>query len=173
MKKFLYLSLACLLCGSSVLAQNTIIQEKGRGLFIGTRADQHISAYGIDPPIVQPDSSFATRAALQALGWIATDGTVTATATAGAATLNKVLGTITTESASTAAAAAYTLTLTNSTVSASSVIMASIDNGTNSAGIPVVGAVTPGSGSVVIKVWNLHASAAFNGTLKIRFVVIK
>jgi hypothetical protein len=96
---------------------------------------------------------------------------LTATASGGAATLSNNCGTITSESVTTAAAAAYTLTLTNTTVLANSVVTVSVDNGTNSAGIPVVSTITPTAGQVVIKVYNLAASAAFNGTLKIRFLV--
>lgn len=93
----------------------------------------------------------------------------TATASSGAATLNKQGGIITTESLTTAAAAAYTLTLTNSVITATSRVSVSVDNGTNSAGIPVVSTITPSSGQVIIKIYNLHASAALNGTLKISF----
>ena len=99
-------------------------------------------------------------------------GTKTATATAGAATLNKTSGKITSESLTTAAAAAYTLTLTNSTIAATDIVFASVANGTNSAGIPIVGRVTLGSGSVTILVENQHASAAFNGTIVISFMVV-
>jgi hypothetical protein len=95
----------------------------------------------------------------------------TAAATAGAATLSKQSGVITSEAVTTAAQAAYTLTLTNTVVAATSRVTASVDNGTNTQGIPVVGIVTPGSGSVVIKVYNLHATQALNGTLKIAFNV--
>lgn len=100
-------------------------------------------------------------------------GTVTATATAGAATLNKHYGVITSEALTTAAAAAYTLTLTNSKVAATDIVFASVQNGTNSAGIPIIGTIAPAAGSVVIKVENQHASAAFNGTIKVSFEVRK
>ena len=97
----------------------------------------------------------------------------TATATAGAATLSKMAGVVTTESLTTAAAAAYTLTLTNTTIAATDMVFASVANGTNSAGIPIVGRVTPGSGSCTILIENQHGSNAFNGTIKISFLVIK
>ena len=96
----------------------------------------------------------------------------TATATGGAATLNSDRGTVTSEALTTAAAGAYTLTVTNSTVLATSVVVASVDNGTNTQGIPTVGVVTPSAGSLVIKVNNLHASQALNGTLKVRYLVV-
>lgn len=99
--------------------------------------------------------------------------TKTATATAGAATLNTASGTITTESATTAAAATYTLTVTNSVVTATDIVLASVNLGTATTGTPVIQTVAPANGSVVIKVRNSDAAAAFNGTLKISFVVFK
>lgn len=93
----------------------------------------------------------------------------TASATAGAATLNKLSGTITSEALVTAAAGVYTLTVTNSYSTTAAIIVVEIDNGTNTQGIPIRGIVTPGSGSFVVKIYNLHASQALNGTLKVRF----
>lgn len=99
-------------------------------------------------------------------------GTKTASATAGAATLNQPSGVVTSESVTTAAAATYTLTLTNSKIAATDIVLASVGNGTNSAGTPEICSATPANGSVVIVIRNAHASAAFNGTLKISFVVV-
>lgn len=96
----------------------------------------------------------------------------TAAATAGAATLNKQSGTITSESITTAAGASYTLTLTNSVVTAASRVFASADNGTNSQGELTVARITPAAGSVVILVKNVHASQALNGTIKINFFCV-
>lgn len=96
----------------------------------------------------------------------------TATATAGAATLDKQTGTVTSEALTTAAGANYTLTLTNARVTAASVVFASVANGTNTTVEPIVTRVTPAAGSVVIIVRNVHASAALNGTIKISFAVI-
>lgn len=107
-------------------------------------------------------------------GGLALDtGTKTATATAGAATLNKDAGVITSEGLTTAAAATYTLTITNSSIAAADQVFASVQNGTNSQGTPVITTVTPGSGSVAIIVKNDHATDAFNGTIKIAFMVLK
>lgn len=94
-----------------------------------------------------------------------------ATATAGAATLNSLNGVITSESITTAGAAEYTLTLTNSFITANSVILCSSGLGTSTNGTPGIGSVTPGAGSAVITVTNLSASA-FNGTIKINFVIV-
>lgn len=95
----------------------------------------------------------------------------TATATAGAATLNKMSGKVTSEALTTAADATYTLTLTNSTVAASDLVFASVTNGTNTGGVPVIGQVTPGAGSVVITVEN-EGAVAFNGTVVISFLKV-
>jgi hypothetical protein len=100
-------------------------------------------------------------------------GTKTAAATAGAATLNKAAGTITSEALTTAAGSAYTLTITNSAIAAADQVMASVSNGTNTQGQLVVETVTPAAGSVVIVVRNRHSSEALNGTIKIAFVAIK
>lgn len=100
-------------------------------------------------------------------------GTKTASATAGAATLNKDAGVITSEALTTAAGAAYTLTLSNTSIAAADQVLASLQNGTNTQGIPVIERVTPGSNQVVIVVRNLHASEALNGTIKISFAVLK
>ena len=97
----------------------------------------------------------------------------TATATAGAATLNAQHGTITSESLTTAAGSDYTLTLTNSFVSTSSRIMVSLDDGTNSTAPIYVRKVTPGSGSATIVVRNGHTSSALNGTIKLSFWLVK
>lgn len=94
----------------------------------------------------------------------------TATASAGAATLNNRFGVITSEALTTAQDASYTLTITNSQISATDMVFASVANGTNSQGTTVVTKVTPAAGSLVIIVTNKHATAvALNGTLKIAY----
>lgn len=94
----------------------------------------------------------------------------TATATAGAATLNNRFGVITSEALTTAQDASYTLTITNSQIAATDMVFASVANGTNTQGTTVITKVTPAAGSLVIIVTNKHASAvALNGTLKIAY----
>jgi len=100
-------------------------------------------------------------------------GTKTASATAGAATLNKSAGVITSEALSTAAGATYTLTLTDSAIAATDQVFASVAYGTSTTGTPCVTRVKPGAGSVVIVIQNIHASAALNGSIKISFFVLK
>ena len=100
-------------------------------------------------------------------------GTKTASATAGAATLNKMAGVVTSESITTAAGSDYTLTLTNSDIAAADQVFASVQLGSATTGEPCVTSVTPASGSAVIKVRNVAASAAFNGTIVVSFMVLK
>lgn len=100
-------------------------------------------------------------------------GTKTATATAGAATLNKNAGVITSESLTTASGAEWALTLTNSTIAAADQVYASVQNGTNTTAMPYITTIAPAAGSVVIKVRNGHASVALNGTVKVSYFVVK
>jgi hypothetical protein len=107
-------------------------------------------------------------------GLVVDEGTKTASATAGAATLSKYSGKITSEALTTAQNAIYTLTLTNTKIAAADIVLASVANGTNTQGTPMVGAVTAAAGSVVILIINKHATAqAFNGTIVVSFVVVK
>jgi hypothetical protein len=94
----------------------------------------------------------------------------TATASAGAATLNATAGLITSESVTTAAGATYTLTLPHNQIAATDLVFASVT--TAGTGTPAVTKVTPAGGSLVIVVQNIHASAAFNNTLKIAFLAV-
>lgn len=101
-------------------------------------------------------------------------------AAAGAATLNNKCGVVTTEGLTTAAGSDYTLTLTNSVVGASDVVLFQVANQGNSGGAPFIRTVAPASGSVVVIVRNNciiggagPCTAAFNGNLLLRFMVIK
>lgn len=96
----------------------------------------------------------------------------TATATAGAATLNKMAGVITSEALTTAAGATYVLTLTNSVIAAADMVFASVDDN-GSTGTPAITTVALAAGSVVITVQNIHATVAFNAAIKISFMVLK
>jgi hypothetical protein len=116
-------------------------------------------------------ATLTTRAAMQKKGLLAADSGNTATSSAGAVTLSKTRGIITTEALTTAGLAAYTLTVTNTLVTTSSIISVEAENGTNTQGTVIKGTVTPGSGSFVVLVQNVHATQALNGTLKLRFVL--
>lgn len=100
-------------------------------------------------------------------------GTKTATAVAGAATLNKMSGVVTSEALTTAAGGTYLLTLTNSDIAAADIVLASVNLGAGTGGVPCVTAVKPGAGSVTILIQNIHASAAFNAAIVISFAVLK
>jgi hypothetical protein len=100
-------------------------------------------------------------------------GTKTAAATAGAATLNKSSGQVTSEALTTVAGASYALTLTNTKIAVGDLVFASVQLGSATTGIPVVSSVKPGAGSVVINVENNDLAVAFNGTIKVSFVVVK
>ena len=95
----------------------------------------------------------------------------TATASAGAATLSKQRGVVTSEALSTAAGATYTLTLTNTKIATTSILLVNVGLGTATTGQPTVASVVPGSGSATIVIQNIHASAALNGTIKVQFLV--
>lgn len=109
---------------------------------------------------------------------VITDGTIspdtgTATATAGAATLSKPAGKVTSEALTTAAAAFYTLTITNTEIAAADIVLTNVQFGTATTGEPVIERVTPAAGSVVIRVKNVSAATALNGTIVVSFLVIK
>jgi hypothetical protein len=106
------------------------------------------------------------------LGGYSNPDTRTATAAAGAVTLNSSRGVITSEALTTAAAAVYTLTWTNAAIAATSIPLCTVGNGTNTTVGPSLAGVTPAAGSVVIVVRNTHAAAAFNGTIKVNCVFI-
>lgn len=133
-----------------------------------------VAASGANTDITSLTPTTITMTGLDTVGSIKLDtGTKTATASAGAATLSKSSGKITTEALTTAGLAAYTLTLTNTTIAAADQVFAALANGTNTQGTPSVGLVTAGAGSVVIIINNLHATQALNGTLVISFMVLK
>lgn len=99
-------------------------------------------------------------------------GTDTAVGTGGTstATVSKQSGVITSGAITTAAAADHVMTVTNTLVTATSKIVASIHKN-GSTGWPVITSIEPGAGSFVIRITNMHASAAFNAALKIAFRV--
>jgi len=94
----------------------------------------------------------------------------TGTAVSNAVTVTGRACKITTESLTTAAAGTYTCTVTDTAIAGTDMVMVSVCDGTSTTGVPVVTQVTPAAGSLVIILQNIHASAAFNGTLAISFV---
>lgn len=119
----------------------------------------------INNGVLESDLSIADGKQIQPDG-------ATATAVAGAATLSKQCGVVTSEAITTAAGAAYTLTLTNTLIAATSILLVSFANGTNTQGTLELSLVTPGAGSATIVIRNTHASQALNGTIKISFLVL-
>lgn len=96
----------------------------------------------------------------------------TATTASGAATLNDLVGKITTEALTTAAGANATVTLTNSRAAAGDSVVATMNGGTTTAGTPVMVSAVPAAGSIVFTIKNDHASDAFNGTIVFSYIVI-
>jgi hypothetical protein len=99
----------------------------------------------------------------------ADSGTVTLSTNAG--TVSKMAGVITTESLTTAAGSAQALTITNTLCASTSIILVTRSGGTSAGGTPIIKAV-PGAGSFVITLDNKHASAAFDGTFILSFLLI-
>ena len=97
-------------------------------------------------------------------------GTVTLVSDAG--TLSKLSGVITTEASTLAAGSAVTYTITNTLVAATDIILLTRLGGTSDEGTEIMLA-TPGAGSFTILVENRHASAAFDGTFIIGFLVVQ
>lgn len=86
-------------------------------------------------------------------------------------TINFVSGTIITAVTATAGLAVKTVTLTNSTITAASKVFVSIGD-YGGTGIPLVYQVTPAASSVVIKIYNAHASVALSAAFDIDFLVV-
>lgn len=97
--------------------------------------------------------------------------TGTVTGAAGAATLNKTCGIVTTETLTTAASGKSTYTITNSQVAATDIVLTNVS--TTGTGTATTGSVTPGAGSFTVELANVSTGAAFNAALKIYFTVIK
>lgn len=88
-------------------------------------------------------------------------------------TLDKLCGTITTDSTSLAAGAEATFVVTNAKVAAADVVVVSIKSGGTTVGSTVAVVTAVAAGSFSITVSNLHASTADTAALVINFAVIK
>lgn len=88
-------------------------------------------------------------------------------------TLNKLSGTITTDTTSLAAGAEAEFTVTNSTVAATDTVIVSLKSGSTGVGtcVPYVSAVAAGSFKITIS--NQHASTAETGACVLNFAVLK
>jgi len=99
-------------------------------------------------------------------------GRGTGTCVSNAVTINNGSGVITTEALSTAAGATQAITLTNSRIAAGDMVYAVADpNG--STGTPTISNVTVTATTAVFNLKNDHASAAFNGAIKIYIFISK
>ena len=101
-------------------------------------------------------------------------GTVASTGNGSAdtATLNNKCGVVTTESLTNPASSEFTLTLTNSTAALGDLTMVSVGNGTNTTGLASLERVTTTANTIVVVVRTM-TSAAYNGTLLIKYFNIK
>jgi hypothetical protein len=101
-------------------------------------------------------------------------GQVTASAT-GVATLNQDAGVVTTQLLTTAGQLTASFTINCNQVNQTlpnSVVQVSVQNGSNTGGVPTLASVTTGNGVITVVVLNAGLAAnAFNGTLKLSFVV--
>lgn len=97
-------------------------------------------------------------------------GAVTLVSNAG--TLNAIAGKVTTEALTTAAAGAQALVLTNDLVDAADIVIATINGGSSTTGSAELKAVATAD-TITFTLTNRHASAAFNGTFIIGYLVIK
>lgn len=97
-------------------------------------------------------------------------GAVTLASNAG--TLNAIAGKVTTEALTTAAAGSQALVLTNSLVAAADIVIATVNGGTSTTGSAELKAVATAN-TITFTLTNRHASAAFNGTFIIGYVVMK
>lgn len=125
-------------------------------------------AFDIDARPIEIDAIAAAEAAIGGASLS------TATSVAGAVTLNNaVAGTITTEALTTAVGVIYTLTLTSNLIKATSVVIPVVTLGSATTGTAAIIHVTPAAGSVAIKVKNIDATNAFNGTIKVGFAIFQ
>ena len=94
------------------------------------------------------------------------------TASSGAVTISKLMGTITTDSQSLTAGSTYTITLTNTLISATSTLLASVYPLSNTVTSRVViTSITPAAGSATIVIKN-EGPTTLNGTFLVPFMVV-
>lgn len=100
----------------------------------------------------------------------------TGTVASGSATINAQRGVVTTGALTTGTASTYTFDLVNNKIGSESQVITTLSNGTNTGGLPSPGIVTVGtSGSATVTIVNADSSpagTAFNGTLKVNFIVL-
>lgn len=162
-----------LLDGAAILA---LIDEAppSDGAFDDLSAGGVVSGQGFIDFFASPPPLGATVPAAVTVDTLTLDiGTKTATAVAGAATLDKISGVITSEPLTTAAGATYLLTITNSKVAAGDLAFASVNLGAGTGGTPCVASVKATATQIEILIQNIHLTDAFNAAIVIDFFVIK
>jgi hypothetical protein len=105
--------------------------------------------------------------------WLWIPAYATGTASGNTGTINTRGGKLTTASLTTAAGSSQTVTINSTAIAAADLVLVSLANGTNTQGTVTQGLVTTASGSVSVEIRNTHASAAFNGTVVVTFMVFK
>ena len=138
------------------------------GVIIGRDSAGNAVSFIADSHPIEADAIASAEAAIGSASVNA------ATSAAGAVTLNNaVSGTITTESLSTAIGGIYSITLTSNLIKPSSVVLANVTLGSATQGTMSIVHITPALGSVNIKIKNVDAANALNGTLKIGFAIFQ
>lgn len=100
-------------------------------------------------------------------------GVSSVTGASAAATSSTQHTILTTESLTTAAGAVASYTFNNKLIKTDSVVIAQVVGGSFSAGTPVaINSIVTATGVSTIKIANIHASAALNGTLKLSVLVL-
>jgi hypothetical protein len=99
--------------------------------------------------------------------------TATATGTGGTstATLNRVVGMITTDAITTAAGAGHVMTVTNNRAAAGDMVLATWNGGTTTTGFPIIGAVATAN-TITFTIRN-DGAAAINGNVKFCYMLLK
>lgn len=121
------------------------------------------------------DQINADTAAIDALEANASAGTVltkgTSSTPSDAHTINAPAGNCIISHGAVAALGTRTVTITNSFATATSVVVASINTyGGN--GTPLVKEVTPAAGSIVIEIYNAHATDALSANFGLAFAIL-
>jgi hypothetical protein len=96
---------------------------------------------------------------------------ITVTPIASSIIINEASGKFNVTVVATAGLATRSITVNNSLITANSIVMASISDYAGN-GKPLIGDVSPAAGSVVIEIYNAHATDALSAGYGISFVVL-
>lgn len=144
------------------------------GLIAGALALSIGAALAIQPGTSGTEKRFQQQGLRSGVLIQANNTATSVGAQTGTATLNAAgSGVITTPSVAITADSEYALTLTNSMIEAGDVVLASTNLGSATVGKVYVAEVKPAAGSVLIRVRNASGASTLDGTIQVRFVVIK